>query len=65
MEFHKKVYEGYLEVQKKFPNRIKIIYGEASKEQVKKDALEVVIKFLEEKVKQRKMKIYLIINMKR
>ena len=52
MEFHKKVYEGYLEVQKKFPNRIKIINGEASKEQVKKDALEVVIKFLEEKVKQ-------------
>ena len=51
MEFHKKVYEGYLEVQKKFPHRIIIINGEASKEQVRKDALEVVIKFLEEKVK--------------
>ena len=51
MEFHKKFYEGYLEVQKKFPHRIIIINGEASKEQVRKDALEVVIKFLEEKVK--------------
>ena len=51
MEFHKKVYVGYLEVQKKFPHRIIIINGEASKEQVRKDALEVVIKFLEEKVK--------------
>lgn len=49
MAFHQKVYEGYLEVQKKFPSRIIMINGEASKEQVREDALAEVIKFLEEK----------------
>lgn len=49
MAFHQKVYEGYLEVQKKFPDRIVIVNGEATREEVRKDALEVVIKFLEER----------------
>lgn len=49
MAFHQKVYEGYLEVQKKFPDRIIMINGEASKEEVRKDALTEVIKFLEER----------------
>lgn len=52
MEFHKKVYEGYLQVQKQFAKRIIIINGEAPKEIVIKDALDVVIKFLEEKAKE-------------
>ena len=47
MSFHQKVYEGYLEVAKKFPNRIVVVNGEQSKEEVQKDALAVVIKFLE------------------
>lgn len=47
MSFHQKVYEGYLEVQKKFPDRIVIVNGEASKEEVRQEALAVVVKFLE------------------
>ena len=50
MDFHKKVYNGYLEVQKKFPNRIVIVNGEASKEQVKKEALDIVINFIYKQV---------------
>ena len=38
--FHQKVYQAYLEVQKKFPNRIIIIDGEKTKEEVKKASLE-------------------------
>ncbi len=49
MEFHKKVYDGYLKVQEMFPDRIKIINGENSKEQVREDALKVVLNFLKEK----------------
>lgn len=49
MEFHKRVYEGYLKVQQMFPKRIRIINGENSKEQVKEDALKVVLDFLKEK----------------
>lgn len=49
MEFHKKVYDGYLKVQEKFSDRIKIINGEQTKEEVRNDALKVVLEFLEEK----------------
>ncbi len=48
LAFHEKVYEGYLKVQAKFSDRIVIINGEASKEQVKHDALEVVMNFIKE-----------------
>ena len=51
MAFHQKVYEGYLAVQKKFPERIVTVNGEATREEVRKDALDVVIRFLEEKRK--------------
>ena len=47
--FHQKVYQAYLEVQKKFPNRIIIIDGEKTKEEVKKASLEVVLKYLGDK----------------
>ena len=47
--FHQKVYKAYLEVQKKFPNRIIIIDGEKTKEEVKKASLEVVLKYLGDK----------------
>lgn len=46
ISFHQKVYEGYLEVQKKFPDRIVIIDGEKSKDEVKKDALNIVSKYI-------------------
>lgn len=46
MEFHQKVYDGYLQVQKKFPDRVVIINGEASREKVREDALKVVLEFL-------------------
>lgn len=49
MEFHQKVYDGYLKVKEKFNDRIVIINGEASKEEVRRDALAAVIKFLEER----------------
>ena len=49
MEFHKKVYDGYLKVQEKFSDRIKIINGEQTKEEVRNDALKVVLEFLKEK----------------
>lgn len=46
MEFHQKVYEGYLEVQKRFPDRVVIINGEATREEVREEALKVVLEFL-------------------
>lgn len=49
MEFHKKVYDGYLKVQEMFPERIKIINGENTREKVREDALKVVLDFLKEK----------------
>ena len=42
-------FKAYLEVQKKFPNRIIIIDGEKTKEEVKKASLEVVLKYLGDK----------------
>ena len=49
MEFHKKVYDGYLKVQEMFPERIKIINGENTREKVREDALRIVLDFLKEK----------------
>lgn len=49
MEFHKKVYDGYLKVQEMFPERIKIVNGENTREKVREDALEIVLNFLKEK----------------
>lgn len=46
MEFHQKVYQGFNLVKQKFSNRIVTINGEQSRENVKKDALEVVTRFL-------------------
>ncbi|MCM1260461.1 MAG: dTMP kinase [Prevotella sp.] len=48
MEFHQKVYQGYLAVQKKFPNRIQMIDGEKTKEEVRLDALDIVLRFIGE-----------------
>lgn len=45
--FHKTVYEGYLKLVSKFPNRVVLIDGEKSKEEVLKQTIEVIDKFLE------------------
>lgn len=48
MEFHQKVYQGYLAVQKNFPTRIQMIDGEKTKEEVRLDALDIVLRFIGE-----------------
>ena len=49
LEFHNKVYEGYLEVAKRFPERVVVINGEQTREEVRKDALKVVMDFLKDR----------------
>ncbi len=46
-QFHEKVYKGYHEIIKQFPNRIKVIDASQNKEKV----LEDVIKIIEEAIK--------------
>lgn len=48
MEFHQKVYEGYLKVLNKFPNRIVLVNGEQSQEQVLSEVLAIVLNFIKE-----------------
>ncbi len=49
MSFHQKVYEGYLELAKKFPERIKVIDGEQTREKVVEDIEKVLMPLLKEK----------------
>ncbi|MCP4336820.1 MAG: dTMP kinase [Mycoplasma sp.] len=42
--FHKRVYEGYKEVSKLFPKRIKIIDATQSKEKVLEDVIKIILK---------------------
>jgi len=42
LKFHKKIYEGYLEIIKKYPNRIKRINGEQPLEIVAKEAITLI-----------------------
>lgn len=49
--FHEDVYKGYLEVAKKFSNRIKVVNGELSKEEVLQQVLDIILPFLEENFK--------------
>lgn len=43
LDFHNLVREGYLEIAKRFPNRIKVIDGNRSIEEVYKDVLSIVL----------------------
>ena len=45
--FHKTVYEGYLKLVEKFPDRVVVIDGEKTKEEVLKQTIEVIDRFLE------------------
>lgn len=47
--FHETVYQGYLKIAKMFPERVVLINGEASKEEVLKQTLEVIDKYLNNK----------------
>lgn len=46
LEFHHKVYNGYKEVAKLYPNRIVMIDGEKSKEEVLEETKKVVMGFI-------------------
>lgn len=48
MDFHQKVYEGYLKVLDKFSNRIILVNGEQSQEQVLNEVLAIVLNFIKE-----------------
>lgn len=45
--FHKTVYDGYLKLVEKFPERVVLIDGEKSKEEVLQQTIEVIDKYLE------------------
>ncbi len=47
--FHETVYQGYLKIAKMFPERVVLIDGEASKEEVLRQTLEVIDKYLSNK----------------
>lgn len=51
MEFHNKVYEGYIEVAKKYPDRIVLIDGEKTKEEVLQEVRDVLYPFIKEHLK--------------
>jgi len=42
LKFHKKIYEGYLEIIKKYPNRIHRINGEQPIEKVATEAIALI-----------------------
>ncbi|MBI9008924.1 MAG: dTMP kinase [Tenericutes bacterium] len=46
LKFHKKIYEGYLELLKKYPNRIKRINGEQAMDLVANEAIALIKKSL-------------------
>lgn len=46
MDFHKKVYDGYLKVASMYPDRIKLIDGEKTKEEVLEEVREILYPYL-------------------
>ena len=46
MEFHNMVYEGYKTIGERYPNRIIMINGEQTKEQVIEEAKQIVLNFI-------------------
>ena len=49
LSFHEKVYEGYKIVEERFKDRVKTVNGEQAKEDVLKDAINVINEFLKER----------------
>ena len=50
MAFHNKVYEGYISLSEKFKDRIVVINGEQSKDQVLTDVKNVLYPFIKERI---------------
>ncbi len=50
MQFHKKVRDGYLELQREEPKRIKLINANNSIEKVYEDTKDIIIKLIQEKL---------------
>ena len=48
LEFHNKVYQGYLEVAKRFKDRFVIVNGEKSQSEVLEEVENIVLKFIKE-----------------
>ena len=48
LSFQEKVYRGYQYLAQQFPQRIKVINGECSKEEVCNQAVEIIMKFVKE-----------------
>ncbi|HPJ23324.1 MAG TPA: dTMP kinase [Bacillota bacterium] len=46
LDFHKQIYEGYQEIIKRFPDRIKRINGEQDRDSVAKEAIDIIEKIL-------------------
>ena len=46
LEFHELVYEGYMEVEKRFPDRFVKVNGEQTIEQVTKDTIDIIKTYL-------------------
>ena len=49
LSFQEKVYCGYQQLANKFPERIRVINGEKTKEEVCNQAIETILKFVKEK----------------
>lgn len=49
--FHQRVFDGYQEIKERFNNRIVMIDGEKTKEEVFKQAWDIVLPFIEEHIK--------------
>lgn len=49
LDFHKKVYEGYSIIAKKYESRIKVINGNQTKDEVFNDAINVINTFLKDR----------------
>jgi dTMP kinase len=50
MTFHNKVYDGYIALSEKFKDRIVVINGEQTKEQVLSDVKNVLYPFIKERI---------------
>ena len=46
IDFHERVHSGYLEVARRFPERIKVVDGEQSVEEVNADVQKIIIDYL-------------------
>lgn len=51
MDFHQRVYDGYIKLSQMYPDRIKVIDGEKSREEVLKEVEDIVLPFIKDNLK--------------